>query len=168
MSFAVFDPVLLADLVMLDDDSPDDMLAQVINLFVRDTKSGLLEVESTVRTGDLVSLRRRLHSIKGAGAQVGALALSEAARSFEAVLKAGYQLVNWYGLFAPAGTPPDVVAKLNAEVTKILRTPEFSAKMRALGGEANPMTPVQFGEFVRAESANFKRVIEQAKVVLTD
>ena len=81
---------------------------------------------------------------------------------------AGYQLVNWYGLFAPAGTPPDVVAKLNAEVTKILRTPEFSAKMRALGGEANPMTPVQFGEFVRTESANFKRVIEQAKVVLTD
>ena len=81
---------------------------------------------------------------------------------------AGYQLVNWYGLFAPAGTPPEVVAKLNIEVTKILRTPEFSAKMRALGGEANPMTPVQFGEFVRSESATFKRVIEQAKVVLTD
>ena len=40
--------------------------------------------------------------------------------------------------------------------------------MRALGGEANPMTPVQSGEFVRSESATFKRVIEQAKVVLTD
>ena len=74
MSFAVFDPVVLADLVMLDDDSPDDMLAQVMNLFVRDTKAGLLEVETTVRAGDLVALRRRLHSIKGAGAQVGARA----------------------------------------------------------------------------------------------
>lgn len=81
---------------------------------------------------------------------------------------AGYQLINWYGLFAPAGTPPEVVARLNSEVTKILRTPEFSAKMRAQGGEANPMTPPQFAEFVRAESAAFKRVIEQAKVVLTD
>ena len=85
----MFDPVLLADLVMLDDDSPNDMLAQVMNLFVRDTKAGLLEVETTIRAGDLVALRRRLHSIKGAGAQVGALALSDAARSFEAVLKAG-------------------------------------------------------------------------------
>ena len=103
MSFAAFDPVVLADLVMLDDDSPDDMLAQVMNMFVRDTKAGLLEVETTVRTGDLVSLGRRLHSIKGAGSQVGALALSEAARSFEAVLK--------------AGGPPDAgwPARLNAE-----------------------------------------------------
>ena len=81
---------------------------------------------------------------------------------------AGYQLVNWYGLFTPAGTPPEIVNRLNAEVTKILRTPEFSAKMRSLGGEANPMTPAQFGEFVRSESATFKRVIEQARVVLTD
>lgn len=80
---------------------------------------------------------------------------------------AGYQLVNWYGLFAPAGTPPEIVNRLNPGVTKILRTPEFSAKMRALGGEANSMTPAQFGELVRSESATFKRVIEQAKVVLT-
>ena len=103
MQFAVFDPVVLSDLVMQDDDTPNDMLVQVMNMFVRDTKAGLLEVETTVRAGDLVALRRRLHSIKGAGAQVGALALSEAARSFEAVLKAG-------------GPPDDGwPARLNAE-----------------------------------------------------
>jgi tripartite-type tricarboxylate transporter receptor subunit TctC len=79
-----------------------------------------------------------------------------------------YELVNWYGLFAPAGTPADVIAKLNAEVTKVLRSPEFAAKMTALGGEADPMTPTQFRDFTRAESAKFKRIIDDAKVVLTD
>jgi tripartite-type tricarboxylate transporter receptor subunit TctC len=43
---------------------------------------------------------------------------------------AGYQLVNWYGLFAPAGTPADVMTKLNTEVTKVLRTPTRRARSR--------------------------------------
>ena len=81
---------------------------------------------------------------------------------------AGYQLVNWYGLFAPAGTPADIVARLNGEVTKVLRTPEFTARMRALGGESNPMTPQQFREFVAFESATFKKVIEDARVTLPE
>lgn len=81
---------------------------------------------------------------------------------------AGYQLINWYGLFAPAGTPADVIAKLNSEVTRVLRNPAFIDKMRALGGEANPMTPQQFREFVTAESAGFKRIIEQANVTLPE
>ena len=81
---------------------------------------------------------------------------------------AGYQLINWYGLFAPTGTPPDVIAKLNTEVTKVLRNPAFIEKMRALGGEANPMTLQQFREFVAAESAGFRRIIEQANVRLPE
>jgi len=81
---------------------------------------------------------------------------------------AGYQLVNWYGLFAPAGTPAEVITRLNTEVTRILRTPAFIDKMRALGGEANPMTPQQFREFITAESATFKNVIEQANVTLPE
>ena len=81
---------------------------------------------------------------------------------------AGFQLVNWYGLFAPAGTPPEVIAKLNTEVTKVLRNPAFVEKMRSLGGEANPMTPQQFREFVTSESANFKRIIERANVKLPE
>ncbi len=81
---------------------------------------------------------------------------------------AGYQLVNWYGLFAPAGTPGEVITRLNTEVTRILRTPAFIDKMRALGGEANPMTPQQFREFITAESMTFKNVIEQANVTLPE
>jgi tripartite-type tricarboxylate transporter receptor subunit TctC len=81
---------------------------------------------------------------------------------------AGYQLVNWYGLFAPAGTPAEVITRLNNEVTKVLRTPEFTARMRAIGGESNPMTPQQFRDFVAAESATFKKVIEEANVTLPE
>ncbi len=81
---------------------------------------------------------------------------------------AGYQLVNWYGLFAPAGTPPEVAEKLNTEVTKVLRKPEFVARMRALGGEADPMSQAQFRDFVQAESINFKRIIDEARVTLPE
>jgi tripartite-type tricarboxylate transporter receptor subunit TctC len=81
---------------------------------------------------------------------------------------AGYQLVNWYGLFAPAGTPAEVITRLNNEVTKVLRTSEFTARMRAIGGESNPMTPQQFRDFVAAESATFKKVIEEANVTLPE
>ncbi len=81
---------------------------------------------------------------------------------------AGFQLVNWYGLFAPAATPADVIVKLNTEVTKVLRNPAFVDKMRALGGEANPMTPQQFREFVTTESAGFRRIIELANVRLPE
>ena len=81
---------------------------------------------------------------------------------------AGFQLINWYGLFAPAATPAEVITKLNGEVTKVLRNPAFIDKMRALGGEANPMTPQQFREFVASESAGFKRIIEQANVTLPE
>ena len=81
---------------------------------------------------------------------------------------AGFQLVNWYGLFAPAATPADVITRLNTEVTKVLRNPAFIEKMRALGGEANPMTTQQFREFVTSESASFKRIIERANVKLPE
>ena len=67
-----------------------------------------------------------------------------------------------------AATPADVIAKLNSEVTKVLRNPAFIDRMRALGGEANPMTPQQFREFVTSESAAFKRIIEQANVTLPE
>ena len=83
-------------------------------------------------------------------------------------MMAGYQLVNWYGLFAPAGTPPEVAEKLNTEVTKVLRKPEFVARMRALGGEADPMSQAQFRDFVPAESINFKRIIDEARVTLPE
>lgn len=78
---------------------------------------------------------------------------------------AKYQLENWFGLFAPAGTPDAVVQKLNAAVTAALKDPELAKKLREQGGEPTPMTPAQFKDFIKKESAQFERIVTTAKIV---
>jgi tripartite-type tricarboxylate transporter receptor subunit TctC len=83
--------------------------------------------------------------------------------AIEAGLK-GYELDSWFGLYAPAGTPADVVQVLNAEVNRILQTPEVRKKSEDSGTEVETMTPQQFGEFTRKELDHWGRVIRGAKI----
>ena len=69
---------------------------------------------------------------------------------------------------APAGTPAEIVNRLNASRRDRILHARIRGKMRALGSEPDPKTPRSSGEFVQAESAAFKRIIDDAKVVLTD
>lgn len=78
---------------------------------------------------------------------------------------ARYQLENWFGLFAPAGTPDAVVQKLNAAVTAALQDPELVKKLREQGGEPAPMTPQQFKDFIKKESVQFERIVNTAQIV---
>lgn len=78
---------------------------------------------------------------------------------------ARYQLENWFGLFAPAGTPDAVVQKLNAAVTAALKDPELARKLREQGGEPTPMSPQQFKDFIQKESVQFERIVTTAKIV---
>ncbi len=78
---------------------------------------------------------------------------------------AKYQLENWFGLFAPAGTPDAVVQKLNAAVSAALKDPELAKKLREQGGEPAPMSPQQFKDFIKKESAQFERIVTSAKIV---
>jgi tripartite-type tricarboxylate transporter receptor subunit TctC len=75
-----------------------------------------------------------------------------------------YALENWFGLFAPAATPPAIVQKLNAAVTQALHEPDLVARLRDLGGEPAPMAPAQFKVFIQSESARFAKLVEQAKI----
>jgi len=77
---------------------------------------------------------------------------------------AKYQLENWFGLFAPAATPVAVQEKINAAVTQALQDPELAKKLREQGGEPSPMTTAQFMAFIKAESAQFARIVETAKI----
>jgi tripartite-type tricarboxylate transporter receptor subunit TctC len=77
---------------------------------------------------------------------------------------AGYVLENWFGLFAPAATPPAVVTKLNGIVTQALKDPELVKRLHDLGGDPAPMSPTEFRSFIQSESARFARIVEQAKV----
>ncbi len=75
-----------------------------------------------------------------------------------------YQLENWFGLFAPAGTPEAVQQKFNAAVTQAMRDPELAKKLIDQGGEPAPMSTQQFRDFIKAESLQFERIVNTAKI----
>ena len=74
----------------------------------------------------------------------------------------GYESNNWVGVFAPVGTPPAIVARLNAEITRVQSTPEMKARLMGQGAEFTAMTPEQFGAFHRAEVAKWGKVIKDS------
>jgi tripartite-type tricarboxylate transporter receptor subunit TctC len=65
----------------------------------------------------------------------------------------------WQGFFAPRGTPPDVIARLNAEINKILRDPETRQKLVDAGANVVPLTLEEFTAFVKSESEKYERII---------
>jgi tripartite-type tricarboxylate transporter receptor subunit TctC len=75
-----------------------------------------------------------------------------------------YVLENWFGLFAPAATPPAVVQKLNTVMVRALKDPDLQKRLGELGGDAAPMTPDQFKTFIQAESVRFAKIVEDAKI----
>jgi tripartite-type tricarboxylate transporter receptor subunit TctC len=78
---------------------------------------------------------------------------------------AKYQLENWFGMFAPAGTPVPVINKINAAVSAALRDPDLAKRLRDQGSEPAPMTAQQFADFIKTESVQFERIVQVAKIV---
>jgi tripartite-type tricarboxylate transporter receptor subunit TctC len=73
---------------------------------------------------------------------------------------AGFDISTWFGLLAPAGTPPDVIAKWNADVVKILKSPEMRERLAAQGAEAAPTTPAEFAAFIAAEIPKYAKIVK--------
>ena len=76
----------------------------------------------------------------------------------------GFEINGWYGLMAPANTPPEVIKRLNAEVTAILRSPEITARFKEGGMEPSPTTPEAFAEYIVAEQARWVTAIRVANI----
>jgi tripartite-type tricarboxylate transporter receptor subunit TctC len=72
----------------------------------------------------------------------------------------GFEVNNWIGLFAPAGTPPEIVQRWNAEVLRTMQSPPIQARLPAEGARFIPTTPEQFGAFVKAEIAKWAPVVK--------
>jgi tripartite-type tricarboxylate transporter receptor subunit TctC len=76
----------------------------------------------------------------------------------------GFEVMSWYGILAPAGTPPDIVGKLNAETNRVLRLPDVRERLTALGAEPTGGTPEQFAATIRADTARWARVVNEAGI----
>jgi tripartite-type tricarboxylate transporter receptor subunit TctC len=74
----------------------------------------------------------------------------------------GFDVSAWFGLYAPAATPKDIVTKLNADVNRVLQSPEVKEKFAALGAESMPMGTDQFALHLRAEIAKFAKAIRDS------
>ncbi len=73
---------------------------------------------------------------------------------------AGFDVSTWYGLLAPANTPPAVVNRIHAEVNKLLAMPDVKAAIQAQGAEPETMTAAQFGALIKADHAKWKGIVE--------
>ena len=76
----------------------------------------------------------------------------------------GYDYSAWQGIAAPAGTPQNIVARLNSEIVRIMGTAEAREWFAELGGEATTDTPQGFAAFIKAEYVRWKPIIQEAGI----
>lgn len=130
-----------------------DVLSGQVPLGVVDLPSALQHIKAGKLTAFAVTSPQRLPMLPDVPT------VSEAGLS-------GYDSTGWFGVVAPAGTPPEVVARLNAEITGALNDEANKTAMRNLGVEPAPSTPEAFEAYIRSESQKWSRVIKTANIKL--
>jgi tripartite-type tricarboxylate transporter receptor subunit TctC len=78
----------------------------------------------------------------------------------------GYDRTGWYGVMAPAGTPREIITRLNGAIVKIVNLPEMHTALMQQGLEPAPTTPDAFGEFIRAEIAQNVKLVKAAGIAV--
>jgi tripartite-type tricarboxylate transporter receptor subunit TctC len=76
----------------------------------------------------------------------------------------GFDVTNWYGVMAPAGTPREIVAKLNADINKAMQVPEVRARLEGVGTQLREMSAAEFDAFMKAEVAKYAKIIKDTGV----
>jgi len=74
----------------------------------------------------------------------------------------GYEATTWTGIVAPAGVPKEIIARLNAEINKVIATPSLKEKFAMIGSDPASGSPEQFGEFIRKEYAKWADVVKRS------
>jgi tripartite-type tricarboxylate transporter receptor subunit TctC len=103
------------------------------------------------------------------GIAVTALARVSTLREFPTMAESGlpgFEVESWYGLLAPAGTPHDIIAMLNSEMTRMLSPPEIRARLAAQGLFVSTSTPDQLAALMKAELIKWAKVIKEAGLKL--
>jgi tripartite-type tricarboxylate transporter receptor subunit TctC len=79
---------------------------------------------------------------------------------------AGFDVTSWYSIVAPAGTPPEIVARLQREIDKALREPDVREKLAGLGAEPIANTPAEFAAMIKTETAKWSEIVKSAKITI--
>ena len=124
-----------------------DLIGGQVNMMFINMPTGLAHVKSGKARILAVSTARRVAQ------------LPDVLTVDQAGLK-GFETAAWSGLYAPAGTPPEIIARLNAEVVKILKTPSVKEQLAGQGAEPVGDTPEEFGRFTREEIAKWAKLIK--------
>ncbi|MDR2328319.1 MAG: tripartite tricarboxylate transporter substrate binding protein, partial [Comamonas sp.] len=76
----------------------------------------------------------------------------------------GYEAYSWAALFAPAGTPKEIVAKVNADFNQVMRAQEVRQRLYVAGAEADPGTPEEMAQRLQSEIDKWARVVKAAQI----
>jgi tripartite-type tricarboxylate transporter receptor subunit TctC len=75
---------------------------------------------------------------------------------------AGYQVITWYGVFAPAGIPPAIAGRLHADLVKAMQTPDVKSRLEGIGADGTvSRTPEEFAALVRADTARYAKIVKE-------
>ena len=130
-----------------------DVLGGQVPLGVVDVPSAIANVKAGKLRALAVTTKRRI-------------AAAPDVPTFEEAGLPGYEAVGWFGTVAPAGTPGDIIRKLNAEIRTALSVPDIRERALAAGAEPYTDTPEEFAAFIREETRKWAEVIKAAGVKL--
>jgi len=88
--------------------------------------------------------------------------------TFEELGYKGFDGVQWYGIVGPANLPPAIVTTLNGEINKMLADPQFAERLSGEALQPMPMTPAEFGQYMRTDIAKWSKVAKEHNIELTD
>lgn len=128
-----------------------DLLGGQVDLFITTPASVVSQIKAEKLKGLVVTSPRRLSS------------LPQVPTAAESGLN-NFNLDSWFALYAPAGTPADIVQLLNTEIGKILASPEVRKKAEESGTSVEQMSAAQLGDFTRKELEHWGRVIKSANI----
>jgi tripartite-type tricarboxylate transporter receptor subunit TctC len=130
---------------------------------VQDMLGGHVEVGFTSVLTYLPHYKSGKIRILAVGGRSRAGAMPDVPTAAEAGL-AGYETYVWYGMYAPKGTPRDILNRIQQEIARAVKLPDFAERFAALGADAVASTPDEFAAFTRAEHEKFARLVKAANI----
>src|SRR6266850_1883409 len=132
-------------------DAIKDLLAGTVNMNFDTMPPVLPHIQAGKLRGLAISTPRRLPQLPDVP-------------TFEEEGIKGFDVTNWYGVMAPAGTPREIVAKLNSDINKAMQVPEVRARLEAVGTQLREQSAAEFETFMKAEVVKYSKLIKDANI----